>query len=273
MSTQTIPKVINYFWFGNNPEPPIVKECIKSWKKYCPDYEIKRWDEKNFDINISSYTKEAYNAKKWAFVSDYARFYVLNKNGGVYLDTDVELIKSLDSILKKGPFMARENSSLLSVNSGIGMGTYANNALFTKVLNDYDQDHFINSDGSYNQRTVVERVSEMLVRDGLSAENKIQKVDNIYIYPKQYFCPIDYVTGEQNFSQDTIGIHHFAASWLSKKEKQYHSIGQKVGKVFGTSVGIKTEKIIRFPYKSMQRIKKVGIKNTIIYYFRKIKRN
>ena len=103
-----IPKIIHYCWFGGNPLPELAIKCIESWKKYLPDYEIKEWNESNFDINCCAYVREAYEAKKWAFVSDYARFWILYQHGGLYFDTDVELIKSIDDLIVKGAFMGCE---------------------------------------------------------------------------------------------------------------------------------------------------------------------
>ena len=145
-----IPKVIHYCWFGRNPLPPLAKECIASWKKFLPDYEIKEWNEDNFDVNIIPYTAEAYKQKKYAFVSDYARFWILYQHGGLYFDTDVEIIRPLDDIIAKGPFMGfeldpdGENSPLkyaprfaYSVALGLGFGVERGNRVMERLLNYY----------------------------------------------------------------------------------------------------------------------------------------
>ncbi|WP_227743785.1 glycosyltransferase family 32 protein [Lactobacillus helveticus] len=269
-NNRDIPKVINYFWFGKAPLPPLVRECIKSWKKFCSDYEIKRWDESNFDINICDYVKEAYMAKKWAFVSDYARFYILNKYGGIYLDTDVELIKSIEPIRKKGSFFALETEEYDSLNPGIGMATYANNGFYKKIINNYNQDHFIDKYGLENKTPVGKRVANFLKKDGLKNIRGIQKVDNIIIYPKDYFCPLNYFTGQSHFTENTVAIHHYSASWLTSDEKKYHKIGQRVSKIFGRKIGEEVEKVIRFPYSFKRKWEKKGFINTVKYYFRKV---
>lgn len=221
-----IPKIIHYCWFGRNPLPPLAIKCIESWKKYLPDYEIKEWNEDNFDVNIIPYTQEAYKAKKYAFVSDYARFWILYKYGGLYFDTDVEVIKPMDDIITKGPFMGCEKeikdvkgATALAVAPGLGLGVNPGLGLYKEMLDLYDILHFVNSDGSCNFKTVVEYTTEILCKHGLINSNEIQLCAGIWIYPKEYFCPMDYDSGKIRLTSNTKTIHHFSASWLSKKEK------------------------------------------------------
>lgn len=152
-----IPKVIHYCWFGRNPLPSLAVKCIESWKKYFPDYEIKEWNENNFNVNIITYTQEAYERKKYAFVSDYARFWILYHYGGLYFDTDVEVIKPMNDIIVKGPFMGCEKdvdkqestvssaipSLGLGVNPGLGLGVGPGLELYGELLRLYDGLHFI----------------------------------------------------------------------------------------------------------------------------------
>lgn len=148
-----IPKVIHYCWFGGNPLPQLAQKCIESWKKNLPNYEIKQWNENNFDINIIPYTSEAYKAKKYAFVSDYARLWILYKYGGLYFDTDVEIIKPLDCIIKKGPFMGIEKydgTGIPAVAPGLGLGANPGLWLYAELLDLYSNIHFINQDGTLN---------------------------------------------------------------------------------------------------------------------------
>lgn len=216
-----MPKVIHYCWFGGNPLPENVKKCIKSWEKYCPDYEIKQWNESNFDVNYCNYTKEAYEAKKWAFVSDYARFKILYENGGIYFDTDVELIKGIDDIVKAGPFMGYEAyceveklnpNHIYEVNAGIGIGSEAGNPLYKEIIDYYEDQHFINSDGL----TVVGIVTKILKKHGLNCDGQMQKVENITIYPADYFCPLNFVSGKMEKTQNTRSIHWYSATWQSE---------------------------------------------------------
>lgn len=206
-----IPKTIHYCWFGRNPLPPLAIKCIASWEKYLPDYEIKEWNEDNFDVNIIPYTQEAYEAKKYAFVSDYARFWILYHYGGIYFDTDVEVIKPLDDIINKGAFMGLESD--LNCNPGLGLGCNSNLIQYKKILDLYKTLHFKCADGSLNLKTIVEYTSELLLHDGLKNKSTIQKVGDIYIYPAEYFCPINLTTRRMYITNNTRTIHHYMASW------------------------------------------------------------
>lgn len=233
---QEIPKVIHYCWFGGNPLPPLAEKCIDSWKKFLPDYEIKRWDESNFDVNIIPYTQQAYEAKKYAFVSDYARFWILYKYGGLYFDTDVEVIKPLDDIIAAGPFMGCENPyeegatpNELGVNPGLGLGVNPGFDLYKEILDKYKDLDFIDKNGNKIGGNVVTITTEILCKKGLLNTSKIQYIDGIYVYPQEYFCPIDYATGKLLVTNNTFSIHHYMGSWCGFREKLY----QKVQKIIG----------------------------------------
>lgn len=221
-----IPKVIHYCWFGGNPLPKSAQKCIASWKKYLPDYEIKEWNESNFDVNIIPYTAEAYKAKKFAFVSDYARFWILYKYGGLYFDTDVEVIKNMDDIIAKGPFMGCENEAKadatpaqLSVAPGLGLGVNPGLDLYGEILEDYKTSHFITASGELDFKTIVDRTTEVLCKYGLQNTSKIQEVAGVLIYPKEYFCPKDYISGKLNVTCNSYCIHWYGASWVPKSRK------------------------------------------------------
>lgn len=218
-----IPKTIHYCWFGRNSLPSLAVKCIESWKKYFPDYEIKEWNEDNFDVNIIPYTKEAYEAKKYAFVSDYARFWILYNYGGLYFDTDVEVIKPMDNIIARGPFMGCEknggDTNLASVAPGLGLGVNPGLGLYKEILRVYANLHFKNQDASLNMKTVVQYTTELLCNYGLKNTNDIQLCGDIWIYPKEFFCPIDFKTKQCVITKNTYTIHHYAASWLPLKSK------------------------------------------------------
>ena len=222
-----IPKIIHYCWFGHNPLPPLALKCIKSWRKHLPDYEIKEWNEENFDINIIPYVKEAYKAKKYAFVSDYARFWILYHYGGIYFDTDVEVINYLDDIIDKGAFMGCEIDALEergpSVAPGLGIAVCSQNPIYKEILDFYNTIHFINEDGSFNLHTVVEYTTDILKNHGLTRKEGIQNCDGIFIYPKEYFCPKSYHDFKIYKTKNTVTIHHFAASWVPKDWKKAHA--------------------------------------------------
>lgn len=225
-----IPKKIHYCWFGGNPLPELAIKCIESWKKYCPDYEIIEWNERNYNIGEKcDYVREAYTAKKWAFVSDYARYDILYQHGGLYFDTDVEIIKSIEEIVKNGSFMGFEYSKNkeIKVASGLGIGSLPKQRFYKEILGYYDKIHFINKDGSYNQITIVEYTTNLLKKYGLFEKNIIQKVEDITIYPTEYFCPLNYETGKILITDKTVSIHHYTSSWHTEKEKKFKELERR----------------------------------------------
>ncbi len=246
-----IPKIVHYCWFGGNPLAEDAKKCIVSWKKYFPDYEIKEWNESNFDVNCNAYVKEAYDAGKWAFVSDYARFDILYKYGGIYFDTDVEVIKSFDDILARGGFMGQEvgtpsGVSLVSnqaglgiaVNPGLGIAVAPGLQLYKEILDYYNSLHFIKG-GVMDTTTICTHITEILKKHGYDEHNKvIQEVAGITVYPPEYFCPLDYATGKLNITSNTRSIHWYTASWQSS----YSKFKTKLQHLLGPDI---TEKIIK----------------------------
>ena len=215
-----IPKIIHYCWFGRNPLPELAQKCIASWKKYLPDYEIKEWNEDNFDVNIIPYTAEAYEQKKYAFVSDYARFWILYKYGGIYFDTDVEVIRPIDDIIARGNFMGCETDATggntASVAPGLGLGVNPGLNLIKKMLDYYEGKHFKFIPGGIGQLTIVHIATEVLVKAGMTRQSGIQEVENVWIYPSEYFCPINLVTGRIHVQKNTRTIHHYAGTWQDK---------------------------------------------------------
>lgn len=247
-----IPKIVHYCWFGGNPLPDDAKKCIASWKKYFPGYEIREWNESNFDIYCNAYVKEAYEAGKWAFVSDYARFAILYKYGGLYFDTDVEVIKSFEDILMIGGFMGQEAGNSASVNltsnksdflelavaPGLGIAVAPGLWLYKEILDYYNGLHFIN-DGVMDTTTICTHTTEILKKYGYDEYKKaIQKVAGITIYPPEYFCPMDYVTGRLSITKNTRSIHWYTASWQSP----YSKFKKKLQHLLGPNI---TEKIIK----------------------------
>lgn len=238
-----IPKKIHYCWFGGKPLNQLGKKCLASWKKYFPDYEIIEWNESNFDINCCQYVKEAYDAKKWAFVSDYARFKILYEQGGIYFDTDVEVIKPFDDILAKGNFMGCEREAG-DVAPGLGLGVNPGLGLIKEILNDYEKDSFINIDGSLDLTTIVTRTTDILKKHGLKDVNEIQNVAEINIYPREYFCPIDMTTGKIEVTPNTYSIHRYAGSWESKENLFRGRVYRFINRVFGKKVADYVRKLV-----------------------------
>jgi len=197
--------------------PPLSRRCMESWKKFCCDYEIIRWDERNFSIDQSpKYVRQAYAAKKWAFVSDYVRLFVLYRYGGIYMDTDVEVIKPIDRFLVHGAFSGFEDET--SIPTGI-MGSEPRNPWIGMLLEDYNHREFVKPDGSYDYTTNVKVITELTVeRYGLIRNNTLQELaDGVVLYPNSYFCPKSIPTGKIAVADVTHTIHHFAGSWVGSK--------------------------------------------------------
>lgn len=237
-----IPKVIHYCWFGGKPLSDDAKKCIESWKKFCPDYKIVEWNETNFDINYCDYVKEAYDSKKWAFVTDVVRLYALVNYGGVYMDSDVEVIKPIDSFLNYNAFSGFQTAEY--VPTGI-MACEPHNSFFEELLNEYNGIHFINSDGSFDYTTNCVRITNACVRYGLELNNSLQTINTFTLFPSDYFCAKDSITGEVKITDNTCTIHHFAGSWITRKNKINTKIDKTFFKLFGISLFELKKKILK----------------------------
>lgn len=238
-----IPKIIHYCWFGRNELPPLAKKCIASWKKFFPDFEIKEWNEDNFDVKEIPYTAQAYRQKKYAFVSDYARFKILHEYGGIYFDTDVEVIKSIDDILAKGTFFGLEQDITENFACAPGLGFACNPGLglLREMLEFYKNIDFEQSDGSLNQKTIVEYFSEMLLKKGLQPISGIIEFEGTFIYPPDYFCPKPSEFGKIQITENTRTIHHYAASWIGPKQR----LANFMIRIFGKRLVIKLYNLIK----------------------------
>ena len=210
----SIPKIIHYCWFGGNPLPKSAEKCIASWKKYCPDYEIRRWDESNFDMNCNSYCASMLDKKRWAFLSDYARLKIVYDQGGVYLDTDVELVRSLDPLVEQGAYMGFENTD--QVATGLGFAAPAGHAFLAENMAYYET---LTEDQPL--RACPQITTELLERHGLVRDRHLlQQVAGVILYPEDYLCPKDERSGLTHCTQNTYSIHHFDASWFEESWKE-----------------------------------------------------
>lgn len=231
-----IPNIIHYCWFGRNPLPPLAQKCIASWEKHLPNYQIKEWNEDNFNINIIPYTAEAYKLKKYAFVSDYARFWIIYNYGGIYFDTDVEIIKPIDDIIQKGAFMGFEKSSNINnahlIAPGLGIGCISGHPFFHKILLFYKNKHYVSWKGRMTGTVVYFTTQMLLPNDFKYKEDKIAYFENINIYPDDYFSPLNYYTKELTITNNTRTIHHYAASWVNKQNNIFKKIKERFSYIY-----------------------------------------
>lgn len=227
-----IPKNIHYCWFGGGPKGKKELKCIESWKKYCPDYEIIEWNETNVDLDMMPFVREAYDAKKYAFVSDVVRLWVLINNGGLYFDTDVEMIKSFDEFLNYKGFIGFENKDYL--NSGQCVGAEKDNSIIKEMFEYYDDFHFLNSDGTFNMIGCPKVNTEILINHGLKRNGEFQIINDFAVFPIDYFNPYDDPTGKLNLTENTHSIHWYSKSWMNKKSIIRSKLTKPIHRLFGT---------------------------------------
>ena len=212
----SIPKIIHYCWFGGKPKPPLAEKCIKSWKKNCPDYQIIEWNEGNFDVSAAPlYVRQAYEAGRWAFVTDYVRLKGLLELGGIYMDTDVEVVKPLDPYLHHEAFAGFEHPE--RVQTGL-LACCHGFPLFRDFLAHYDTALFYRPDGSQDITTNVQVLTKLCLDRGMVCNDKYQVVDGLALYPREVFCPVDYDTEKLHRTRKTVVIHWFASSWHTEEE-------------------------------------------------------
>ena len=230
-----IPKTIHYCWFGGGPLRDDFKAYIETWKRHCPDYEIVRWDESSYDYKKNEHMCEAYKHKKWGFVPDYARLDIIYNYGGVYLDTDVELIRNIDDLLCDEAFCGFNYRT--SINNGVGFGAVAGFPLILDQLNAYDSLSFVNQDGSLNLKTGPSYQTELMLSKGLVLNNTLQIIDGMTVYPSDVLSPLGLHTGWLSVTDNTHSIHHHSLTWLEKAQhterdrvrKRFDSLAERIG--------------------------------------------
>lgn len=236
-----IPKIIHYCWFGRNPLPELAQKCIASWKKYCPDYEFLLWNEDNFNINIAPFTAQVSKIKKWGFIVDYVRAYVVYYYGGIYLDTDVEMLKPFNhDLLKNICFSGFENEKYIAPGLIFAGEKWCHIA---KVLMDFYASYsFVKKNGKINLTPSPKIFTNILLEYGLMQNNTYQNLNVFTSYPTEYFCPLSYKTGLLTVTQNTYCIHHYDSSWMPDNLKRYtmrkYKLINKYGKFFGKLLSV-----------------------------------
>lgn len=228
-----IPKIINYCWFGKNPLPRSVKRCIESWAKYCPDYKIVEWNELNFDIHCHPFVESAYKSQAWAFVSDYARLKIIYENGGIYMDTDIELLKNIDFLLENKMYIGIQQQKKLC-NTGLGFGAEAHHPIVKQMLEKYD--NLIYSNDIAESIACPYLNSEVIQKQGYVESDEVQTINDVTVYPPRYMDPLSPGDAKNLLCNDTFSISHYAASWTSGsnrfKRKLFNFIGlERIAKI------------------------------------------
>jgi len=251
-------KYIHYCWFGGKPLPKLAKKCIKSWKKYLPDYEIIKWSEENVDLNECPFVKEAYENKKWAFVADYVRTKAMYEYGGIYFDTDMEITKNIDFLLEKESFLGVEDSNLIAC--GVWGEKNPKSYLATEMLKFYKSQERFKTEDLYELS--IPRIISNILDDFNSDDKNIQILKhNIYIYPREYFYPLSYDHQNNIFTENTCMIHYYDASWVPKWEQREN----KIFRIFGKKRGQKLIDLIRICKKIIKKIVKISFYPLILY--------
>lgn len=226
-----IPKIIHYCWFGYRPKSRLIEKCIASWRKYLPDWKIIEWNESNYNVNKNGYISEAYKQKKWAFVVDYARFDILNRYGGIFFDTDVELLKQIpDDILKNRAFTGFESDK--TINPGLVFASEKEHPILYQIMSVYEKKKFGEKiDGRLEN--IVDIVTDIMEKNSLKKNNTFQIIEGIAIYPKEFFCCFNHEIQAFEVKEETISIHHYVASWSPWYRRLYFKTIKVVAKVLG----------------------------------------
>lgn len=229
-----IPKTIHYCWFGGKPLSKEVIYCINSWKKYMPEFEIIEWNENNFNVNQYQFAKEALTTKKYAFVSDVCRLHVLYENGGIYFDTDVEVLKPFDELLNNIAFVGFETNEFICTAI---MASEKKGEWIADLLKYYNNKSFYKIDGTYDTTPNPKIVSAIMSQNQLQFNNNYQEIKNyVTVYPTCFFSPKNYFTGKTKITKDSFSIHHFNSTWMTEKQKNLNKAKVFLIRIFGEKI-------------------------------------
>ena len=266
-----IPQVIHYCWFGKQPMPSREQACIQSWRECMPDYEIKRWDESNFPLDCCSFVKDAYAAKKWAYVSDCARFIILYEHGGIFLDTDVQAVKSFDDLLQEPCFFGVERPRF-RVAPGLAVGSQAHNPCIKALRDFYCNSEFPSTQQDLVNITSPKCSSKILKNFGYVPENKLQCLPNVTVYPCDYFAPLNIETGLVEQTSNTYSIHWYSASWMTRGERKWLARKHWLYRKFGVRCGRVLFRIGSLPFRIYLRCKPYAFQKLLRYRISKVKK-
>lgn len=232
-----IPKIIHYCWFGNNEEPDYVRDNIRSWIKYNPDYRVVRWSEEDFDLKDYPFMREALIEKKYAFASDMARLLVVKKFGGFYLDTDVEVLKSFDELRENDSFVGLEDFD--AVNTGLIFGSVKNATFLSDILNIYYKVYKEGEPIDLYKETCVKITTGYFKAKGLHYKDRLQRVGGVLVYPTEYFCPQKFGDVRPRITQNTVTIHHYSGTWMNQNNQASNvlrnvRVARRIKKVVGS---------------------------------------
>lgn len=246
-----IPRVIHVCWFGGRPLPEAAQACVASWRKHCPSYEIRQWDERNFDVAQSPFSREAAERGEWAFVSDYARLAIVHEHGGIYLDTDVELVRPLDELLAFQAFFGFQEDR--TVNTGHGFGAVPRQPVVAALLAAYEARAFVGPDGRPDRTPCPQRDAPVFSRLGFALDGTRQERDGVVILPAACFSPKSFHSGRVTATAETYAIHHFDASWHSPMEAAHAARMRRYCRAFGERAG-------RWLYRADCRVRNLAVK-------------
>ncbi|MFD2613953.1 glycosyltransferase family 32 protein [Paenibacillus gansuensis] len=226
-----IPRIIHYCWFGRGAKPPKIVKCMNSWRRHLPDYELVEWNEDNFDLNANRFVKEAYASRKYAFVSDYVRLHALFAQGGIYLDTDVEILKPLDRFLHHESFFGYEDEQYAS---SCLIGSVKEHPWMEELKSYYEELPFVLPDGTLNMKTNTSIITRLCEPYGFAANGEYQVLTNgVVFYPRTYFSPYDFINGANYITENSYAIHHFAKSWLPYHVRLRGELKRRISRLAG----------------------------------------
>lgn len=228
-------KIIHYCWFGGNPKSSTIVKCINSWKMYFPDWEIYEWNEQNFDVTCNLYVRQAYSEKKWAFVSDYCRFWALEKFGGIYFDTDVEVIRPFEPLLRNEAFSGFETDKFIAP----GLVLYSKNPgnpIIKSTREYYDSASFLDENGNRIKLNVCGIFTGILREYGFVDNGKMQVCEGMVLYPKDYFCPFNDATGVLKKTENTYSIHWYDKTWMPRHKVFRNKCTRIIHRIFGVDI-------------------------------------